>query len=276
MIDNSVIRALMSHRSIRRFTDRMPSKEAVETIVRAGQQAAFAYQMTSVLLSRDRKRNPFHAPLCFTTCIDAHRTERVMKQRGWKLVSCDLNLLMFGLVEASLMAQNMAVAAESLGLGTVYLGLAPAQAAAIAKEYSLPRRVFPVVYLAAGFPAENPPPRPRYPMEFTLFEDRYPKLTDKQVARAMATMDRGYLAQGYYRNVFPGHPNFMIPLIRGRKETYDIKTYSWTEHISRKLGQWRTSPDEMLGVLARRGFNIIGRTRSRKTAAARNKPRAKK
>ena len=91
MIDNPVIHALMAHRSIRRYTDAAPSDEAVTTIVRAGQQAPFAYQMGSALLCRKRERNPFRAPLLFTICVDAHRVELVMAQRGWNLASNDLS-----------------------------------------------------------------------------------------------------------------------------------------------------------------------------------------
>lgn len=36
-----------------------------------------------------------------------------------------------------------------------------------------------------GYPAEEFPPRPRYPLEFTLFEDRYPELTDEMVEDAI-------------------------------------------------------------------------------------------
>ena len=50
-----------------------------------------------------------------------------------------------------------------------------------------------------GYPAEDPPPRPRYPLDFTLFEDEYPELSDEDVDVAMADMDEGYLAQDYYR-----------------------------------------------------------------------------
>jgi nitroreductase len=271
MIDNIVIRTLMSHRSIRRFTGRMPSKAAVETIVRAGQQAAFAYQLGNVLLSRKRERNPFRAPLMFVICVDAHRIELIMARRGWKLRSNDLHVLLFGIEDAIMMAQNMVIAAESLGLGTCYLGTAQYHTEDIAKEYNLPRRVFPVVGLVAGYPAEDPPPRPRYPLEFVLFEDRYPELDKARVTRAMQAMDGGYLGQDYYRS-----HNVILPLEKGRKESFTFDNYSWTEHISRKLGQWSPSGEPLRKQLASRGFYITGRTRGRKAAAARNKPRAKK
>ena len=75
------------------------------------------------------------------------------------MVTNDLSLLLFGIQDAALMAENMVIAAESLGLGSCFLGAAPYIAAEIIKEYKLPQRVFPLVQLAIGYPAENPPPR---------------------------------------------------------------------------------------------------------------------
>jgi nitroreductase len=50
-VDGSqVIATLLSRKSIRRYTDELPSDEVVESIVRAGQQAPFAYQLCSLLL----------------------------------------------------------------------------------------------------------------------------------------------------------------------------------------------------------------------------------
>jgi nitroreductase len=264
VIDNPVIRALMAHRSIRKFTGGVPADEVVETIVRAGQQAPFAYQMGSVLLSRKRERNPFHAPLLFTICVDAHRIELVMARRGWKLASNDLHVLLFGMEDAIMMAQNMVIAAESLGLGTCYLGAAQYRTDEIAEEYGLPGRVFPVVGLAVGYPAEDPPPRPRYPLEFTLFEDRYPELDDGTVTQAMQAMDEGYLAQDYYRRA-----NLMLPLEEGREESFTFDNYSWTEHISRKLGQWSKSAEGLVKQLAACGFRMpAARRRTPKRTSA--------
>ncbi len=251
MLENPVVRTMLQRKSIRRYSDQMPSDEVLETVVRAGQQAPFAHQLCSLLLCRNREKNPFHAPLHFTVCVDAHRMERVMARRDWVLVTNDLSLLLFGIQDAALMAENMVIAAESLGLGSCFLGGAPYQAEAIIEEYRLPSRVFPLVGLAMGYPDEDPPPRPRYPMEFALFEDRYPELSDEMVERAMAIMDEGYLAQDYYRRA-----GYQIPLQGERHEAYTFDNYSWTEHISRKLGQWLISLDDILEPLARCGFNV--------------------
>ncbi|MGD8397359.1 MAG: nitroreductase family protein [Anaerolineae bacterium] len=248
---NPVVETMMHRASIRRYTDELPSDEALETVVRAGQQAPFAYQLCSLLLSRDRARHPFDAPLLFTVCVDAHRLETIMDRRGWKMASNDLSLLIFGIQDAALMAGNMVIAAESLGMGSCFLGGAPYRADELIREYGLPPRVFPLVQLAMGYPAEQPPPRPRYPLEFCLFEGAYPELDTEMVDRAMATMDEGYLAQDYYRKL-----DAMIPLSGDREESFSFDDYSWTEHISRKAGQWLTALDDILEPLALCGFHV--------------------
>jgi nitroreductase len=258
MLKNPIVDTMLNRKSIRKYTDQVPSEETVATIVRAGQQAPFAYQMGSLVLSRDRQKHPFHAPLFFIVCVDAHRHEQVMARRGWTMVQNDLSLLLFGIQDAALMAENMVIAAESLGLGSCFLGGIPYQAGTFVERFNLPRRVFPLVGLTMGYPAEDPPPRPRYPLEFTLFEDEYPQLDDDGVERAMAEMDEGYLAQDYYR-----HHRAMIDLEGGRQETFTYDTYSWTEHISRKTGQWLASAQDLLDQFARCGFNIPGHNQGR-------------
>jgi FMN reductase (NADPH) len=248
---NETIRLMLRHASIRHFRQDELDDDIIEIIARAGRQAAFASQLYSVLLTRDRARIPYGAPALFTICVDTHKLEVVMARRGWSLVTNDLSLLLFGIQDAALMAQNMVLAAESLGLGTCFLGGAPYNAEKIREDYKLPKRVFPLVQLVMGYPAEDPPPRPRYPLDFVLFEDEYPEFRDVDVAEAMRAMDEGYQAQDYYRV-----HNAMIELERGKKETFTYDDYGWTEHISRKWGQWFDDPAVVLEPLARCGFHI--------------------
>lgn len=253
MISNPVIETMMRRKSIRKYKDEQPSDEAVLTVVRAGQQAPFAFQSCSVLLSRRQKENPFGAPLLFTICVDSHRLEQIMRERKWRMIMNDLSLLLLGIQDAALMAENMVIAAESLGLGSCFLGGAPNHAEEIASEYKLPKRVFPLVQLVMGYPAEEFPPRPRYPLDFTLFENEYPEFDSETIARAMRVMDEGYLAQGYYRKL-----DAKIDLAGDRQETFTYSNYSWTEHISRKVGQRDASPQRVLEQFAKRGFCLPG------------------
>jgi len=72
MVNNPVIETMLNRKSIRPYKDESPSDEVTETVIRAGQQAPFAAQIYSVLLSRKQKGNPFGAPLLFTICLDVH------------------------------------------------------------------------------------------------------------------------------------------------------------------------------------------------------------
>lgn len=256
---NPVISRMLRHRSIRRYKARRPSKETVEAVVRAGQAAAYAAQLYSLVLTTDRDRNPFRAPLLFTVCVDLHKMEVIMRRRGWRWASNDLSSLLFGAQDAAYMAQNMILAEESLGLGTCLLGAAPYQAEALAKKLSLPPRVFPLVQLAMGYPAEYPPARPRYPMDFKLFKNRYPRLGPARVRKAMEVMDRGFLKQGYYRKA-----GLILPLAGGRKEKFTFDGYSWTEHQSRKWGQWNADIRPLLRLLGKRGFILTPGDKRRK------------
>jgi nitroreductase len=253
MIHNSVIDTMMQRKSIRKYTAEQPSDEVIETIVRAGQQAPFAYQLGSLVLSRTQNENPFSAPLLFTICMDVHRFELIMEKRGWKIEANDLSVLILGIQDATLMAENMVIAAESLGLGSCFLGAWPYYAKELKTQYKLPDHVFPVVGLVMGYPAEDPPVRPRYPLEYHLFEDEYPVLDDAVVKKAMQVMDEGYLAQDYYRRA-----NYMIPLQGKREEIFTFENYSWTEHISRKLALWQKSPRRLLAGFKACGFKLPG------------------
>jgi len=223
MITNPVIETLMNRKSVRKYTDRKLRKDEVETIVRAGQQAPFASQLYSVIYSTDGPI-AFDAAIWFVICVDVHKMERFMKIRGWDIVTNDLTLLLMGMQDASYMAQNMVIAAESLGIGSCFLGAVSSSAQrvrALSENLELPERVLPMVELVMGYPDEDFPPRPRYPLAFTLFEGRYPKLSDDDVKEAMKVMDDGYLEQGYYRK-----QNVKIQVEGGKSDDYTFDNYS--------------------------------------------------
>lgn len=252
MITNPIIECMLNRKSIRSYTDQDPSQEELEMIIRAGQQAPFASQLGSLLLKRDRENAPFNAPLYFIICVDFHK---------WEMVSSDLLVMLLGMQDAALMAENMVIAAESLGMGSCFLGAIPYYAAEIIEEFSLPPRVFPMVGLVIGFPDENPPTRPRYPLEYVLLEEKYPTFSDEQVQEAMEVMDESYLAQDYYRTL-----KAKIKIKdESREDTFDYDTYSWTEHICRKWGQ-ALFPPNLLEQFETCGFDISKRDEESSTS----------
>jgi len=254
MITNQTIETLMNRRSVRKYTDRKLSKDELEVIVRAGQQAPFASQLYSVLYSTEGPI-AFGAPISFVICVDAHKLERFMKLRGWDIITNDLTLLLLGMQDAAYMAENMVIAAESLGIGSCFLGEGSLNASRIktlSKRFELPNRVLPMVELVMGYPDEDFPTRPRYPVAFTLFRSKYPQLSDEEVKNAMEVMDDGYLEQEYYKRY-----DAKIKREDGRQDDYTLDNYSWSEHISRKWGQWAKSPNALLDTLKERGFSLF-------------------
>ena len=201
----------------------------------------------------------------FVVCADVHRVELFMRERGWKRKTNDLTMLLFAMQDAGYMAENMVIAAESLGLGSCYIGHALMIAKTLKKDLKLPGGVFPFVMLAMGFPAENPPVRPRYPLDYVLFEGEYPELERKRVRAAMKAMDEYYLKVGYYRNL-----KAKIPIQDKKlKDAFTYDDYNWTEHISRKWGQWYPEPDGQLRQLDACGFKLAAETRKTKTGKKR-------
>ena len=71
------------------------------------------------------------------------------------------------------------------------------------------------------------------------------------IQSSMQKMDEGYMGQNYYRKA-----KYIIPLEGERKETYTYDNYGWTEHISRKVGLWLKSPEEILIQMEKCGFKI--------------------
>ena len=74
--------------------------------------------------------------------------------------------MLVGSIDVALVSENMAVAAEDMGYGIVYLGSLRNDVARV-REIDLPDYTFPLFGMAVGEPAEdeNGAPKPRLPFE---------------------------------------------------------------------------------------------------------------
>ena len=83
--------------------------------------------------------------------------------------------------DAVLVLQNIVVAAESLGLGTVYIGDAPGMH--LHERLGLPENVFPAGLVLIGHPDGKRPEKARYrlPMEAVVHRNRYLEPTEDQL-----------------------------------------------------------------------------------------------
>lgn len=187
---NSSLTTLLSHRSVRSYLSKPLPAGTLETLVAAAQSASTSsnLQTWSVVAVEDPERkerlaqlagNQAHirqAPLFLVWLADLARPTHIAEQRG--LAHDGLNYLemfLMAAIDASLAAQNAVVAAESLDLGTVYIGGIRNQPAAVAAELGLPKQVFAVFGLCVGYPDPAKPAaiKPRLPQSAVLHRETY-------------------------------------------------------------------------------------------------------
>ena len=113
----------------------------------------------------------------FLFVVDYHRNVQLTKaqDRPAKLQGT-ADYFIAGLTDATIAAQNMVVAAESLGMGTVFLGSLHNDAQQIIDLLGLPEYTFPAVGLAVGWPDQEPQLKPRLPKEVMYMENHYQAL----------------------------------------------------------------------------------------------------
>jgi hypothetical protein len=113
------------------------------------------------------------APALLTFCADFNRFNKWCEQR--KAVPGYDNFLSFmtAAIDALLVAQNVALAAEDKGLGICYLGTTTYNADKIVQILDLPKGVVPITAFPIGYPAETPELTDRLPVEAVIHYETY-------------------------------------------------------------------------------------------------------
>ncbi|WP_126426889.1 oxygen-insensitive NADPH nitroreductase [Brevibacillus marinus] len=184
---NDVIQLLQRHRSIRRFKPDPLSAEQVAAILRSAQLASSSsnVQAYSVIGVTDpaKKRElavlsgnqPYveECPLFLVWCADLLRLRHACERQQVEMVHGTMENFVVATVDVALAAQNAAIAAESLGLGIVYIGGIRNQPAEVTRLLQIPRLVYPVFGMCVGYPDQDPDPRPRLPLQAVYHENSY-------------------------------------------------------------------------------------------------------
>lgn len=210
---SAVLEGMLSHRSVRAYLATPLPPGTLEALVAAAQSAPTSsnLQAWSVVAVEDGARKERLAalagdqahirdcPLFLVWLADLARLARVAEGRGLPHAGLDYTeLLLLAVIDAALAAQNAVVAAESLGLGTVYIGGIRNRPPDVAAELCLPQRVFPVFGLCVGWPDPAKPAsvKPRLGQDAVLHREIYaPEAQDAAVSRYNATMAAFYRAQ---------------------------------------------------------------------------------
>jgi len=163
---NSVIANLMTHRSVRGYLpDALPTG-TLETLIAAAQSAATSsnLQTWSVVAVTDPEKKAILAkvannqkhmvecPLLLVWLADLSRNARLGEEEKVTLEGLPwLETFLVAAIDASLAAQNAVVAAESIGLSTVYIGAMRNDPETVAKTLGLPKGVMGVFGLCVGY-----------------------------------------------------------------------------------------------------------------------------
>lgn len=199
---NDTIRLLDNRRSIRAYRDEPLPREAVDAILHGAMRAPTAGNMMlySILEIADQglkqalavscDNQPFiaKAPLVLVFLADYQRwfdlfmaaaVPAYCEAEGRPLRLPGEGDLMLACCDALIAAQNAVVVAESLGIGSCYIGDIMEHFEYHRDLLDLPRYTFPVGMLCFGYPREaqiRHEPVPRFSREMVYHVDRYQRL----------------------------------------------------------------------------------------------------
>ncbi|UQY45501.1 oxygen-insensitive NADPH nitroreductase [Erwinia sp. PK3-005] len=185
------IELLRTHRSIRAFTDQPISDEQREAIIAAAQSASTSsfLQCSSIIRITDKalreqlvtlsggQQYVAQAAEFWVFCADFQRNLQICPQAQLGLAE----QLLLGCVDTAIMGQNAMVAAESLGLGGVYIGGIRNSIEQVTDLLGLPQHVLPLFGMCLGWPEHEPDLKPRMPATMMVHENRYQPLDRHQL-----------------------------------------------------------------------------------------------
>ena len=208
-----LIEQLLEHRSVRAYLPDPVSDDMLAAIIAAAQSAASSsnLQAWSVVAVRDPatraalaecagdQAHVRDAPLQLVWLADLARLAHLAKLTERPAEALDYTeLFLVGVIDATLAAQNAVAAAESLGLGTVYIGGMRNQPEKVAELLALPPGVVAVFGLCVGYPDPAQPAavKPRPPQSVVLHHEKYSLAAQAAGIEAYnATMANFYAAQ---------------------------------------------------------------------------------
>jgi nitroreductase len=133
-------------------------------------------------------------------------------------------------LDCALFAQNVLIAAESVGLGGCYIGAIRNRIAEVDDLLKLPELVYPLFGLCLGYPAQEPEIKPRLPLPVVLKQECYDDSSDRILIEEYDSTVRSYY----------------------KTRTGGAIDHSWSEQISEMLV--KEARPHMLSYLQDKGF----------------------
>lgn len=184
-----------NHRSIRQYKPDSVSEEVLNEILEAGIRASSSGNMQaySIIVTRDSElRQQLYephmeqnmvvdAPVLLTFCADFNRMRRWLDVSNAPDGFDNYMSFMVAAIDATLVSENVALAAEAKGLGICYMGSTLANCDQIGRVLKLPKSVVPVVGFSLGYPDEDPAPRDRLPFDGLVHQETYRDYSDDDI-----------------------------------------------------------------------------------------------
>lgn len=198
---NEIIKSLHDRKSIRAYTDRRISDADKEAILLAAVAAPTAgnQQLYTIIDITDQAikdklaitcdNQPFiaKAPMVLIFCADFQKWYDAFIEGGCSPRAPGSGDLMIAVEDSTIAAQNAVVAAQSLGIGSCYIGDIMENCEAHRELLGLPQYVFPAVMLVFGYPTKQQQNRlkpERCDLKYIIHTNRYNRMDGKEL-RAM-------------------------------------------------------------------------------------------
>ena len=209
---NDTIATILNHRSVRGFLPETLPAGTLELLVASAQSASTSsnLQVWSVVAVQEPERKARiatlagnqqfirDAPLMLVWLADLNRINRIAADRQTQVEATHYTeAFILGVVDAALAAQTAFIAAESIGLGAVYVGAVRNHPEQIAAELNLPPHVFAVFGMAVGYPdpAKETGIKPRLPKDIVLHHEQYDAALKRDAVERYNAVARDFMRE---------------------------------------------------------------------------------
>ncbi|MBR9728444.1 oxygen-insensitive NADPH nitroreductase [Shewanella intestini] len=190
---NPTIDTLLAHRSIRKFSSQHITPKTLDNILQCAISASSSsfIQCVSIIRVTNPETRQQIAALAggqhyvasaaefLVFCADYNRHQQIhpSAQLGYS------EQTLIGAVDTGLMGQNALIAAESLGLGGVFIGGIRNDPEQLTQLLSLPEHVLPLFGLCLGYPDQQPETKPRLPQSILVHQETYQAVDKSELAQ---------------------------------------------------------------------------------------------